>query len=314
MKYDEVHKQTIKPKVDIDFEQQLDHTKGRRKSNNRILKNNLNRMISSDIKKKVFVIWDNYAKNDRRVIDKKGSYFEDIDKSRLLAIEDIKKIIHQFSRGIFNIYEFKTNLDSYNKKHNYWGFTAAKGQMFFNLLTKASEHDIAKFSTLIKQVIQEPSNLGEAIEKIALLSNYVKSKQTKIIDKRKGPNPKSAAYFLSYFWQIYNYEKWPVMYSSIIISLTELGLWQDFETAQENYKSFFSLNDDIKEILSTYTGLKITNWEIEHALWNFSGTQSINSKQPKKKENNKAAIIKVVKVADASFDLNDYICSINITI
>jgi len=91
-------------------------------------------MISDQIKNRITAIWNKYAGSDRVVLDTKGNPINDIDGARLKAIEDIKRLIHDFLNNDLTIQEFKTSLDGYNKRNNLWGFTAAKGQMFFNLV------------------------------------------------------------------------------------------------------------------------------------------------------------------------------------
>ena len=76
------------------------------------------------------------------------------------AIEEIKRMINSFLQRKLSLPEFKTNLDSYNKQNNYWGFTAAKGQMFFNLLTRSSEKDPGSFVSLAKNAINLPESVA----------------------------------------------------------------------------------------------------------------------------------------------------------
>ena len=110
-------------------------------------------MLDQTVQQQLKNIWDNYKAQGQRVLDTKGREFDNIDKSRLAAIEEIKRMINSFLQGKLSLPEFKTNLDSYNKQNNYWGFTAAKGQMFFNLLTRSSEKDPGSFVSLAKNAI-----------------------------------------------------------------------------------------------------------------------------------------------------------------
>ena len=104
-------------------------------------------MINEPIKKQIIEIWDNYVKTNTPDVNLKGEILDDIDKRRLVAIEEIKVMISDFFSGVINIHEFKTDLDSYNKQNNLWGFTAAKGQMFFNQLVRTSDQQIEKLTT-----------------------------------------------------------------------------------------------------------------------------------------------------------------------
>ena len=100
------------------------------------------------------------------MLDKKGNELPNINESRKEAIIQLKEFIKSFSDGESDIYEFKTNVDSFNKRNNLWGFTAIKGQMFFNQLVKSSDENIDKLSKLIKATIRKPSDLKYALSKI----------------------------------------------------------------------------------------------------------------------------------------------------
>jgi hypothetical protein len=267
--------------------------------------------MNTQTEQKLKEIWDNYLGSGKMVVDTKGVAFNNIDKSRVEAITDIRKIISLFLADQTNVYEFKTSLDSYNKQNNYWGFTAAKGQMFFNLLTRSSVDSISSLKDILKTVITEPVSLADALSKMNRLYEYTLTFQQGADDKRKVANPMSSAYFLSYFWQIHDHEKWPIMYSSIIVSFQKLGIWNDQPTPYDNYEVFFELNEQIKKLLKQYTKRDITNWDLEHAFWNFSGTTSVNSKQPKAKASKIADSIseeiQETKILDPGFELHDYV-------
>jgi hypothetical protein len=81
-------------------------------------------MIESSKIAKIKEIWDNYILSDRRILDTRGNELPDIDELRLEAIESLKEIIIQFIDGELSVSEFKTTIDSFNKRNNLWGFTA----------------------------------------------------------------------------------------------------------------------------------------------------------------------------------------------
>jgi hypothetical protein len=205
-------------------------------------------MIDNDKHKKIFSIWDNYINSDRVVLDAKGKEIEGIGELRVKAIVHIKKLISDYLEDSLDIYEFKTNLDSFNKKNNLWGFTATKGQMFFNQLVKNSQDDIEKLSQLLKESISEPSNLKSALLKIESLEKYCITIFSKASDKSKAPNPGSVGYFLSYFWQIYDNEKWPIVYTSLTKSYEKIDIWEDQKGQKNTYEFFYDLNEEIKDI------------------------------------------------------------------
>ena len=207
-------------------------------------------MIRENTKDEIIAIWDNYVADNKKVHDARGNDLGDIDNNRLDAIKILQTIIADFLNDRLALGAFKTDIDSYNKQHNLWGFTAVKGQMFFNQLTKYSDANPDSLTQLLKAVLHEPADLKDALNKIEKLEKYCATIFAKAKDKRKAPNPKSVGYFLSYFWQIHNHEKWPVLYSSIILSFTDIGLWAEPSSQKEGYDNFYNLNEEVKEIYS----------------------------------------------------------------
>lgn len=270
-------------------------------------------MIPQNIQQKIISIWDKYISDNKIVLDTKGNEYINIDALRLEWLESPKNMLYDFNEGHLTLAEFKYHIDSFNKEHNLWGFTSIKGQMFFNLLLKTidTEEQSNRLTNLLKQCVTEPANLQDALSKIDALDKYVSSIFNKAPDKRKAPNPGSICYFLSYFWQIHNYQVWPVMYSSMIVSFTDIGLWQEPKTQKEGYETFFNLNEEIKKILSQHSGRNITNWEAEHSFWNF---RTVKGSAPKKEttsnEQKPTEAIKeapISALAEASFDIYDYV-------
>lgn len=268
-------------------------------------------MITENIKSQIIEIWDKYVSDTKKVKDTKGNELVNIDERRIDAIETLKIIINDFLIGKIDLGEFKTDVDSFNKQNNYWGFTSIKGQMFFNLLVKTCENDDQqkKLTTILKGCVTEPTDLKDALKKIEILVKYTSNIFNIAPDKRKAPNPGSICYFLSYFWQIHNYKKWPIMYSSIITSFTDIGLWADQATYTESYNEFFKLNDEIKQLLSRHTKTSINNWDAEHAFWNFR-TITAYPKQISKLKLPQEVVIQPDNnktIYKASFNIFDYI-------
>lgn len=270
-------------------------------------------MIPQNLKTQITSIWDKYITDNRKVLDTKGNDLEDIDSKRVEAIEALKIIVQDFIASTIDLAEFKTKIDSYNKQKNLWGFTSIKGQMFFNLLFKTSETEeqTQKLTKLLIQCVAEPKDLSDALNKIEILDRYVSAIFNKVSDKRKAPNPGSVCYFLSYFWQIHNSQLWPVMFSSMIVSFTDIGIWQDSKSQKEAYELFFKLNEEIKQILSAHTGKNITNWDAEHSFWNF---RTVKGSSPQKetipneqKQIDSSKEVTISALAEASFDIYDYV-------
>jgi hypothetical protein len=171
----------------------------------------------------------------------------------------------------FYLVQPQTLIDSFNKRNNFWGFTATKGQMFFNQLVKVSTGNEKELSEVLRASIVIPKNIDDALIKIECLEVYCKKYFTTAKDKRTVPNPSSVCYFLSYFWQIADHEKWPIMYTSLVKSLKVIGVWQEFKEQKEVYRNFLDISSEIAKILSTTSKRTVGHWEIEHAFWDFLG-------------------------------------------
>lgn len=269
-------------------------------------------MIPTDKQLQTQSIWDNYIESNQLILDTKGKELVNIDDSRRAAIIELQKFINDFQSDVINVYEFKTNIDSFNKRNNLWGFTATKGQMFFNQLVKNSEANITQLANLLKNCINEPLDLNDALSKISKLEKYCIEIYSKAKDKRKVPNPGSVSYFLSYFWQVQDADRWPILYTSLINAYTELELWEETASQVKAYESFFNLNEEIKKILSDYTSTNKSNWDAEHAFWNFKGNPNKQVVSLPKKES-KTSVVEIEIEEEksitvtASFELSDYL-------
>ena len=275
-------------------------------------------MLDEEAKKQIAEIWDSYVTANQNGFDKEGALVNNIDDSRLYAIEVVKIIIHNFMKGDFNIYDFKTSLDSYNKHNNLWGFTAKLGQMYFNQLIQANENTIEKLTNLLKEAITEPRNLKDAVSKVESLEKLTTSIYNKSRDKHNAPYPGAVGYFLSYFWQIHNHQKWPILYGSLVNSYNEIGIWKEHKTQKETYEFYCNLTNDIKEVIRTHTGKEVSNWDIEHAFWNYKPkAKAVPVSVPAKPEVQSSVAVETVSevkeetkaepLSDGMADMKEYI-------
>jgi hypothetical protein len=264
-------------------------------------------MINESKKNNIKTIWDKYVQANKTVLDTKGNVINNIDETRIKAIVELKIIINSFLNNELSILDFRTAIDSYNKRNNLWGFTATKGQMFFNQLTKYNEQGIEHLATILKAAISEPSNLNDALAKIESLELFANNIFSKSKDKRKAPNPGSAGYFLSYFWQIHNHQKWPILYTSLVTAFKELDIWQEQASQKAAYEFFYNLNEEVKNVLKSHCKREITNWDAEHAFWNFTGNPNNVAKKTKQEQAPSIPSTNVSIEVKTSFNISDYL-------
>src|SRR5216683_10172 len=64
----------------------------------------------------------------------------EIDKNRVEIIEtELKPLLSNYLVGKVALPDFKSKIDSINKRNELWGFKGAKGQLFFNLMVNVAD-------------------------------------------------------------------------------------------------------------------------------------------------------------------------------
>ncbi len=205
---------------------------------------------------------------------RQGPTVPDIDSARREAAASLREYVSAFLSGQTDVDTFKTLVDSFNKRNNYWGFTAIKGQMFFNQLANSAGESRDDLARVLRSCLGGSEGIEDALGKIDFLEKHCRKFFDPAPDKRRAPNPGSVPYFLSYFWQLSDPERWPILYTSLVESFQALGAWKDFPSQRQTYEYFYSLNLEIKDLLSVVETSKIGFWDIEHAFWNFRGNPS----------------------------------------
>jgi hypothetical protein len=196
------------------------------------------------------------------------------DKQRVeLIAGELGQLVAAYLAGNVPLEEFKTKIDSVNKRHENWGFKGIKGQMFFNMLVNVA-HDPAECDQEIKAAIAVPSNEDIARSRIRTFSSYVRRIGDAYVEgggKKQGrPKPGSILFFLSYFWQIQDRRTWPVFYTNSVNMMTDLNLWQPTEDLADDYITFKHLHEELAEAFTRASGRPFNLYDVEHVFW-FKG-------------------------------------------
>lgn len=219
----------------------------------------------------------------------KEGYLKFWDK-RLEGIKQTKEIISNYLNNKISIKEFKESIDSLSRECPYWGFKGFSGQMQLNQYV--NNINDSERENILKQSISKPETLDEAVNKINLLSDYLKKL------KISSDNPKSIprtnlSFFLSYFWEIQSKGLLPVYYGSSKKIFLDMGLMNDsYESAGEEYYTFVKI---MEEIVSFFKEEKVDLgdnpfWFVEHVIWNkYVDNKTIESeiKKESKEESTK---------------------------
>ncbi|MCT9094649.1 hypothetical protein [Haloarchaeobius sp. HME9146] len=214
--------------------------------------------------------WEEFEANDFRMKDSQGEVvtMAEADERRNERLVVLNELIDDFIRGELPLDEFKSAIDSQNKRFPYWGFKGMNGMMFFNMIySSAGESREDELTSLLQKAIQPPEDRTEAKEKIRSIEGFVERLRNEADDLRKVPRPGSIPYFISYFWQIRDPERYPIYYTSMVNALSDLAIWEPNDDIAESYGKFWELNEEMREAIEGYTDRDVDLWTVEHVFW-----------------------------------------------
>lgn len=226
--------------------------------------------MNKEQKKRAVQIWQKYCAEGERFINASQEYtHEELDRRRTEVIPEVLMVLQNYLYSKVQLDEFKTQIDSINKRNRLWGFKGINGQMFFNIMTKtgAAGGKTVELENLLKRSLPLPSSPEQATQVLEEFAQFTRSLAEYVEDRRGAPKTGSINFFLSYFWQIQSPAQYPVYYTSMINILQEYNLWSPSEGIGESYLSFYRLNHELLELFSREAGRKLTLWDVEHAFW-----------------------------------------------
>jgi hypothetical protein len=198
----------------------------------------------------------------------------DLDRKRIQLIEqELQPLLAAYLAGQVALESFKSRIDGINKRHEYWGFKGIKGQMFFNMMANVAD-DEQEFDQELKTALQLPQNETIASSRIKTFASYAARLGDQAIEsggsRHSRPKVGSVPFFLSYFWQINEPNKWPVYYTNSVNVITDLNLWQPTGELAPNYVTYKQLHEELATIFSSTSGEQFSLYEVEHVFW-FKG-------------------------------------------
>jgi hypothetical protein len=226
--------------------------------------------LNEEQKNRAIQIWHKYIEEGEHFINASQEYtHEQLDQLRIKIIPEVLAKIQSYLSGSSQQDEFKSQIDSINKRNRLWGFKGINGQMFFNMLTKVSliGGKTIELDTQLKKSLPMPPSPELASKILDEFAIYTKSLSKYVDDLRAAPKIGAIPFFLSYFWQVQSPQSFPVYYTSMINVLQEYNLWSPTEHIGENYLTFYKLNHELLELFSKESSRKLTLWDVEHAFW-----------------------------------------------
>ena len=205
------------------------------------------------------------------------------DRLRLELINSsLRPLVDSYLEGSTSLPAFKTEIDSINKRHEYWGFKGIKGQMFFNMVvnTASSESEVDQE---LKAGIAVPTSDQLAQSRIVTFASYVKRLGDSIVaageSARGRPKPGSIPFFLSYFWQIQDPQQWPVYYTNSVQVMADLNLWQPTNDSAADYIAFKRIHEELAVLFSKEAKRPFGLYDVEHVFW-FKGGNPFGGNKP----------------------------------
>jgi len=188
--------------------------------------------------------------------------------------EKLDPLLKDYLDGKIPLSNFKSTVDSINKRESLWGFRGIKGQMFFNMVFNVAD-DPDECDQELKAAIAVPANDQIASSRIKTFTSYVRrigDQWVEVGNTRHGsPKIGSIPFFLSYFWHLQSRNKWPIYYTNDVNTMTDLNLWQPTGDLSEDYLIFKSISEELTAFFSKVSGKPFKLYQVGHIFW-YKGT------------------------------------------
>ena len=210
----------------------------------------------------------------------------ELDVKRVEIIQTLlQPLLSSFLNGQIPVQDFKSSIDSVNKKNELWGFKGIKGQMFFNMVVNVAD-DIEECKQELISALSVPDSEVLASSRIKTFTSYVKrigegwvnSGNTKYGTPKTGSIP----FFLSYFWQIQERKTWPAFYTTSVQAMTDLNIWQPTDDISSDYVAFKQIHDELAVLFTTTSGTTFDLYRVEHVFWYKGNLEKTANLQPVK--------------------------------
>lgn len=266
-------------------------------------------MLSEEQKKRALEVMQEYlaAPNNPDGVDPRQLHAQR-DEKRIELIESaLKPLVTAYLKDTIELGSFKSQIDSINKRNEYWGFKGIKGQMFFNMVVNGAA-DPLELDSELKAALALPADEAAASSRIRNFESFVRRIGQEIVEaggtQRGKPKLGSVPFFLSYFWQIQDRETWPVYYTNSVEVMRDLNLWQPTENLAQDYLDFKQAHEELMKLFSDASGQKFGLYDVEHVFW-FKGGNPYGGDKPLRPEDRLQAPSSVLEVPELGSRLPD---------
>ncbi len=235
-------------------------------------------MDASD-KERLTEIWDAFQRAGfRYASDRYGvRQVQEVREKRKDQLPIRREILQNFLDGEDDLETFQHEMTTQAANSKLWGFSGGGGR-FFNQLVAASNFDEdTDLALLLREILHEPEDSDTATEYINELVDFVENLRTRVENIRQAPQSGFVPYFLSYFWQLQDPDRYPIYYKSMRDAFGQLDIWQPTGESATDYAEFWELNEDIRSTLGDHTSREIHLWDIERLCLYSNSREDLSS-------------------------------------
>lgn len=217
--------------------------------------------------------WDDFAGAGFMYISKNGEqrHRTAVRNVRFEHLETRHATLESFLNGETDLLAFRDTVSSECASTQLWGFSGHSGMKFFRgFIDESLPENESKLTDLLRDVLKAPDGHEAAEDNLQRFCDYIEDIIAEISEHDPSIAVGFVPYFLSYFWQLQDPDRYPIYYASIRTALSDLELWSPTDDRPRDYLAFWELNEEIREVLEEYTGESIHLWDIERLclFWN----------------------------------------------
>jgi energy-coupling factor transporter ATP-binding protein EcfA2 len=181
------------------------------------------------------------------------------DDLRDEAAADYRAALDGFLGGGIDVPTFRGRIDSLGKTKGWWGFRGT-GQMFFNQLVKTAEP--ADLADALRAALNAPNSSADAEAKLQTFLQAVdRARERAVAMGGTAPGRGRIDFFVSFFWELFDRDRWPIFYPNSRDILEQHGLLDISLPQPALYTAYNERIQELKGRLGTST------WGVEHLLW-----------------------------------------------
>jgi MoxR-like ATPase len=199
-------------------------------------------------------VWRAYA-SDAAVVEEQRKR----DAQREEAVPELRGLVNDFAEAREGIASFRKRLHAFAIQYQHlWGFSG-HGMMTVNQLAKgAVDEDEAD----IRSAVSPPATAEDAQERLALLvavAQRQKERAKAAGNPKGGPAPGHAPYVLSFLWEAFDRDAWPVYFVNTRDALEGMERFSQTGDPVADYRAFTQAVAEARALLG------VSTWDLEHA-------------------------------------------------